>query len=210
MALPKSNTFIKGIYLFAVLCMFAFMMVIIRAYWPDEVQMASWNEAIDSPVNQAQTPEQIAKTTTENLDIIQSAKKEVVGITYQLNLSKDVASQINDVWRTFYNDDALHTLNQAKSKREVYLVYVGHDESSNTVELALGYLSKSNMPPLSSKYKRITLPSGRYLQSSSVLDTWENADQLSIYLNYHHDYEIYTLDRDYNILTQTAYLSVKS
>ena len=221
MALPKHNPALKGAYLLSVLGMFAFMMLVINVYWPHDMANAKNNETTSTSTHEMTSTKPSAKTpkaphaktrmtpkdTLKNVldPVAHRSKKIVAGLSYSLDLSRDVTSQMNGMWREFYNAEDIGRSLGVKNTRKVYVVYGKHDEESNTILMVIGFLVKSDRS-IPATYKTVVMKRGAYLQRRSVLDVWQSATTLPVYLKYENDYEVYTLDRDFNILTQMAFI----
>ena len=228
MSLPRHNPVLKGLYILAVLCMFTFMIIVIRAYWPKDMQMVQKKESAHTSGNEYASSEGTSQpsnskllTTTNtilnngdgsNLEmlrlgkLINRTKKSIIGLPFTLDLKQDIEPQMEYLWRELYNENSLRRSNLIKSKDKVYLVYLNHDNSNGTVSLVLGYLAKSNQHNKSQRFSLVDIPEGKFLKRHAVLDTWNNANQLSAYLSYQNDCEIYELDQHYNVLSQIAYI----
>ena len=219
MTLPKHNPVLKGAYFLSVLGMFAFMMLVINVYWPHDMANAKPNETTPTdktksattseatPMQTSTTARTASKDTSKSVldPVAHRSKKIVAGLSYSLDLSRDVMSQMNEMWRQFYNAEDIGRSLGVKNTRKVYVVYGKHDEESNTILMVIGFLVKSDRS-IPATYKTVVMKRGAYLKRRSVLDVWQSATTLPVYLKYENDYEVYTLDRDFNILTQMAFI----
>ena len=224
MELPRHNPFIKGIYLFAVLFMFLFMALVIKSYWPNDQQMSHWNDELLVPLSERQSTQStgITKPTlgltaqsnaaddhqekNDQLELHARAKKIVIGLPFTLRLKDDMETQLNHIWRQFYNNDQLHKDLNIKNKSKVMMVYQHFNADQSNINIVIGYTAKNNGQ--SADFSLVEIPAGNFLKAHSVLEVWNKPPKVSGVINYQNDYESYLLDRDFNVISQTAYVRV--
>mgnify|MGYP000219566332 FL=1 len=227
MSLPKHNPLLRVLYMSLVLFMFAFMMAVIRMYWPDDSQVSEYTDysAYESPLetvksNHAVTrdnksladvhktqkeklPKVMTKSTARQPELFRRPRFTVTGIERMLNLSANMQVQLEGLWADFYNLDTQQHLPGLSRSNKVYLVYKSYDHDSQSIEVLIGY--QYAMQNLSSQVKSVELPKGKYIKRDSVLATWDNPQDLP--LSYQLDYEVYEVDEYFNISGQRAFLS---
>lgn len=188
--LPKRNSIIVILYSLLIIFMFFFLSAVLYFHLPQQ---------------KTSTEAELADNT-----VVQQPQKIVLGKYYRLPLSEQYQALLSHAWEDFYKDEHINQLAQPENTKEVYQIYSNYDATENKVDILIGYLV-DKAAKASSPYEVVTLASGKYLQTTSVLDTWEQAQnsQATIPLNYQYDYEHIQLDEHYAIHSQTAYLSVE-
>ncbi len=230
MSLPKHNPLLRFLYVALVLFMFAFMMMVVRAYWPDETQANKYDAYSDYSVYEtASENTQVAKVEAPAQTQLQDAndikvanqlavkeknigsgpelfrrpKFTVTGIERSLNLSTDMQPQLESLWADFYKLDTQRYLPGLSRSNKVYVIYKSYDHSSQSIEVLIGY--QYSVVQVSKQVSRIELPKGKYFKRKSVLATWDDPQDLA--LKYQLDYEVYEVDEYFNISSQRAFLS---
>ena len=230
MSLPKHNPLLRFLYVALVLFMFAFMMMVIRMYWPDDTQVNEYdaysdystyetdaeNSQLSKAVAPAQTPlneARDARVTSQSAvneknngsqpELFRRPKFTVTGMERSLNLSTDMQPQLESLWADFYNLDTQQYLPGLSRSDKVYVIYKSYDHNTQSIEVLIGY--QYAMQKLSNQVKSVELPNGQYIKRDSVLATWDNPQDLA--LKYKLDYEVYELDEYFNIGSQRAFLS---
>lgn len=224
MELPRHNPLIRGIYLLAILMMFLFMALVIKSYWPNNQQMSHWNDQLLAPIAERLPAQDTAAaqpevnlpmrptapaTNVENntqYELVRRANKVVIGLPFTLRLNEDMETQLRQVWRQFYNHDDLHKDPNVKSKSKILLVYQHFNSAHSNIEIVIGYAAKNSSQ--SSDFSLVEIPAGDFLKAKSVLDVWNDPPKTAGVLNYQKDYESYILDREFNVISQTAYVRV--
>jgi len=207
MALPKHNPLLRFAYMLSVIGMFVFMSLVIRSYWPHDAVAAQPELAIASSSDSSKTQggsnatQQAANGTVSKPDL------RVVAKSYMLDLNGDVEKQMNDIWQDFYQQNALHYTDVIAAHNEVYQIYRNYDYSKSTVETLIGY--RINKALKESDYQYVKIPAGNFLPRVSVLESWMNFQQLPVELTFELDYEVYHLDKNYNVISQKAFLNIK-
>lgn len=188
--LPKRNSIIVILYSLLIIFMFFFLSAVLYFHLPQQ---------------KTSTEAELADNT-----VVQQPQKIVLGKYYRLPLSEQYQVLLSHAWEDFYKDKHINQLAQPENTKEVYQIYSNYDATENKVDILIGYLV-DKAAKASSPYEVVTLASGKYLQTTSVLDTWEQAQnsQATTPLNYQYDYEHIQLDEHYAIHSQTAYLSVE-
>ena len=188
--LPKRNSMIVIIYSLLILFMFFFLSAVLYFHLP-------------------QQKTNVHAELTDNT-VVQQPQKIVLGKYYSLPLSGQYKVLLNHAWEDFYQDKNINRLAHPKNEKEVYQIYSNYNAAENKVDILIGYLVDKTQK-VSSPYDVLTLASGKYLKTQSVLDTWyqAQANKPAVNINYQYDYEQIQLDEQYAIHSQTAYLSVE-
>jgi len=230
MSLPKHNPLLRVLYMSLVLFMFAFMMAVIRMYWPDDSQVSEYhdysayensleasqpngavgigNESLSDAQNTQNNklPKVLTKITSNEPELFRRPRFTVTGIERRLNLAVNMQAQLEGLWTDFYNLDTQQYLPGLSRSNKVYLVYKSYDHDTQTIEVLIGY--QYAMQKLSGQVKSVELLKGKYIKRDSVLATWDDPQDLA--LKYQLDYEVYEVDEYFNISSQRAFLSINN
>lgn len=188
MPLTKQNPPSRLSFIPAEMGILILMLLLILSYWP---QYAVAEETI----------------TASKDGLVYKSEFSLATIRYQLDLNGDVEKQMNDFWQDFYQQNALHYLSSIVAHDEVYQVYRNFDMSKAKVETLIGYRVKELSED--KQFEFVTVPAGNYLQKNSVLESWMNFQQLPANVSYELDYDVYKLDKNYNVISQQAFLSTQ-
>lgn len=225
--LPKHNFLLRSLYVLLVLFMFAFMMLLVRAYWPqDDASESYYDQYSDAQYADGQYADaqenfsnQHQKHSTEqpldhaNAERVYPTQKTihasylhgVVGLSSTLYLNHDVQSQMEEIWSQLYGAKVYQMLEREVDRHRLFMVYKGWNAKQNSVELVFGYESQT-FPLVGTGLERVEIPNKKYRAASTVLDAW-NKDQGS--LRYQMDYEVYEVDAYFDIQSLQAYVSVR-
>ncbi len=191
--LPERNPVVLAIYALLMLSMFGIIAWLVIPYTEE---------------GQPLFPSSSADHTPQTLAIQPGEVMTIIGFGARLDLSREVEPQIEQLWQQLNTRNLASEL-QPQQPLNFYLAYHSYSPTNNSVAVVLGYPSQhTGYPPTG--LAQISIIGERYitLHNSSVLDGWLKADSLKQRLKYSADFEIYQLDRDYNVQTMTAYLSI--
>ena len=207
MALPRHNPLLRFVYMLSVIGMFVFMSLVIRSYWPHDAIAAeprltdNFSQLDVEEINPDMSSPTVAGGTVSKPDL------RIISKSYMLDLNGDIEKQMNDIWQDFYQQNGLHYNEAIAAYDEVYQVYRNYDYSRSSVETLIGYrIDKALKDP---EYQYVKIPAGKFLPRMSVLDSWMNYQQLPVELTFELDYEVYRLDKNYNVISQKAFLNIK-
>ncbi|MCO7224939.1 GyrI-like domain-containing protein [Pleionea sp. CnH1-48] len=234
MSLPQHNPFLRGLYLLLVIIMFIFMMMVIRAYWPDAQPVYPHAEgdyyaghgqqsAMVQPVVEQQTDSSTTPDATASSNPSSSVPKEnmtghspfkvekrlptrVVGIAKRLQLNQDIESQVEQLWMELYKTNLHQFAKGVQIKNQVYMVYRDYNQQRQSVEVVVGYSTNASADANDGFYS-LAIPGGNYMVERSVLATWK--DPRNVPLAYRIDYEVYDIDQYFQVASQRAFLSIR-
>jgi hypothetical protein len=125
--------------------------------------------------------------------------------SYVLDLNQPIHKQVSKFWLLLFDDEVMLSSDGIVTDKTVYQVYRNYEPMKNTVEVLLGFKVSESMSH--SKYEVLILESGAMLPRKSVLDSWQNHEQLPIKLSYELDYEVFQLDDRFQVISQKAFLN---
>ena len=215
MALPAHNMFLRGLYLLLIIGMFIFMSIVIRGYWaqsPDSLDAtqgisetdAYYQYQVDGLEQQIEKAEKSVKSA---VGLANRPSVNVAAKHFLLDLNQSVDGQMAAFWRALFEDDILFNSDAIRNNRIVFQIYDNYDHTSNTVSVFLGFEIIKVLKSVNHHY--IQLPEQAMLPRKSVLYSWQNAEQLPFALVYELDYEVFQLDKDFNTISQKAFLNIK-
>lgn len=223
MALPKHNTFLRWFYILCVIGMFIFMSMVIRGYFLDDTvaYQAKGNTTKTDEAALAQLAQYYASEQEGNSAKRALAKKaglvdrpalNILARTFVLDLQQPVNEQISAFWLQLFNDEILLSSSSIVTNKTLYQVYRNYNPVADTVEVFVGFRINTVMSNIvnDSQYKMLTLAEGLMLPRKSVLDSWQNYDQLPIKLSYEFDYDVFQLNARFDVISQKAFLNPKS
>lgn len=212
MALPKHNMFLRGLYIIGVIGMFIFMSMVIRGYWSEGT--ADYKTEIragyDSLTSSQMTDYDASKQETESkpvklLGLVERPAFKVLTKSYILDLNQPIHDQISKFWLLLFDDEVMLSSNGILTDKTVYQIYRNYEPMKNTVEVLLGFKVSESMSDF--EYETLILEASSMLPRRSVLDSWQNHEQLPIKLSYELDYEIFQLDDRFQVISQKAFLN---
>ncbi|TQV87156.1 GyrI-like domain-containing protein [Aliikangiella coralliicola] len=207
MTLPRHNLILRTAYILLVLFMFAFMGMLVRAYWP-EPESFSYSESEAEQVNSSdkltgRVSTHTNEASSENVRFLSTTK--VLGIRKNLYLNRDIPMQMESLWAELYATKLHDWFPAENGKRSIYLVYSQYDEEQQSVELTLGF-EVGDEGENATGFASISLPQGNYVSRNSVLESWQNPGELA--LKYEVDFEVYEVNAQFQVLSQRAYLAI--
>lgn len=212
MELPKHNIFLRGLYIIGVIGMFVFMSMVIRGYWSEGTAdyKTESSEEFDSQtlaqVTEYYVSEQETKSKPVNMvGLVERPGLNILTKSYVLDLNQPIHKQISKFWLLLFDDEVMLSSDSIVTDKTVYQIYKNYEPMKNTVEVLLGFKVSESMSH--SKYEVLILESGSMLPRKSVLDSWQNHEQLPIKLSYELDYEIFQLDDHFQVISQKAFLN---
>lgn len=212
MELPKHNIFLRGLYIIGVIGMFVFMSMVIRGYWSEGTAdyKTESSEGFDSQtlaqVTEYYVSEQETKSKPVNMvGLVERPGLNILTKSYVLDLNQPIHKQISKFWLLLFDDEVMLSSDSIVTDKTVYQIYKNYEPMKNTVEVLLGFKVSESMSH--SKYEVLILESGSMLPRKSVLDSWQNHEQLPIKLSYELDYEIFQLDDHFQVISQKAFLN---
>ena len=213
MALPKHNPVLKVMYFFSIIGMFVFMSLVIRSYWPQDT--VAQPLVIDhQPATQVISTD-IANNSATQSDQQKSQKPGTIKTpdlyrvtrSYPLDLNGDIEAQHQQFWQEFYDDKEIHTLEGIESHFHIYQVYRNYDPATSGVEVLLGY--RVTKASAFNNTNSLHIPAADALPRHNVLYSWQNYKQLPAELTFDTDYEVFQLNKHFEVISQRAYLHVK-
>ncbi len=203
MILPKHNVFLRWLYIVGVIGMFIFMSMVIWSYLSEGTadsnadSSANFNSQILSQVAEYHSSDLDNKNnesfdTKKILGLVEQPEVSVLVKKFELNLNQIIENQMSAFWLLLFDDSVMLSSKGLITDKTVYQVYRNYDPTKNTVDVLLGF--KVNDPVSDSDYEILTLEAGLMLPRKSVLDSWQNYEQLPIKLVYELDFEVFQLD----------------
>lgn len=212
MELPKHNIFLRGLYIIGVIGMFVFMSMVIRGYWSEGTAdyKTESSEGFDSQTLAQVTEYYVSEQETKSkpvkmVGLVERPRLNILTKSYVLDLNQPIHKQISKFWLLLFDDEVMLSSDSIVTDKTVYQIYKNYEPMKNTVEVLLGFKVSESMSH--SKYEVLILESGSMLPRKSVLDSWQNHEQLPIKLSYELDYEIFQLDDHFQVISQKAFLN---
>lgn len=212
MELPKHNIFLRGLYIIGVIGMFVFMSMVIRGYWSEGTAdyKTESSEEFDSQTLAQVTEYYVSEQETKSkpvkmVGLVERPRLNILTKSYVLDLNQPIHKQISKFWLLLFDDEVMLSSDSIVTDKTVYQIYKNYEPMKNTVEVLLGFKVSESMSH--SKYEVLILESGSMLPRKSVLDSWQNHEQLPIKLSYELDYEIFQLDDHFQVISQKAFLN---
>ena len=201
-SLPNHNPWLRGFYILTVIVMFIFMGLLIRVYWPDSFIKQTQGSMESQPDTIAGMQSELAK---EEFQLYEHTAIDIAGIEKELFLAQDIALQMNSIWSELSHMNWNQWLKTESNFYPFYIYYQKYNEDRQSVGLIIGMeVNRFKYVPLHLNQK--TIPTGKFLLRRSVIDTWLSPGSLP--LSYANDFEVIDIDVNYNITSQTAYLSL--
>lgn len=216
MILPKHNVFLRWLYIVGVIGMFIFMSMVIWSYLSEGTadsnadSSANYNSQILSQVAEYYSSDLDNKNnesfdTKKILGLVEQPEVSILVKKFELNLNQIIENQMSAFWLLLFDDNVMLSSKGLITDKTVYQVYRNYDPTKNVVDVLLGF--KVNDSVSDSDYEILTLEAGLMLPRKSVLDSWQNYEQLPIKLVYELDFEVFQLDERFNVISQKAFLN---
>lgn len=189
MAQHQHNPLIRTVYGALVIVMFSFFILLVRQYGQPDTRLDDNRE--NKPVKPKATLTQFVPAFF------------ISGKTYRLDLNHSLEQQVNQAWQDFFNID----LNIFANQTEIYAGFYDYSATKNHVNFILGFANQ-NSEPFASGFTSVPMPAGQYWKTDSVLKAWNDPNVLPAQLSYQGNYEVYKINRQFDLLSQTAYLHV--